>query len=542
MNFVGRNKELAQLRTFLSDGSVRGCAVYGARQLGKTAILKRFSEEVPRKVYIQANMGSESTVVEGAMRYIRREFPTNRDPRTFADLLDVLQDICEEAPTLVMIDEYPYISSSLDHADSMLQGFIDGALGDTGSKIIICGSQLSSMLSILEDRSNPLYNRFRMRVEVGPMTFEDTCLFHEGMSDTDQMRMYMVFGGIPLDHIGFSGRTFKDAVKKLLAPGLPFGNIPRNRIASEVGDPDQGETILRAIASGETALRDISRHSGISASTCSKTLSRMEAVGIVERVNPMAGAPKRPRYRFADGLIGLWYTAFDGLNEYMLPDDVDKRYDLVEGRVNTYLGERFEIFCAEFLARHYACKEMGKWWGVEEQDGETVGADIDVIADVTEGGRRGTVFAECKFRTKKAKLSDLERLDRRARALDRNAILVLFSSGGFERRLEAEAWRYGAVLIGPDVLMGREPAPSLLSPVAPGPRRAPRGPARSRPRTCGSSPCSRPRPPRRCRSPAACPRGCCPPGGPRPPRRRTCGRPPRTRRTPPGSGPARGPS
>lgn len=465
--FVGRRKELGVLESFMGDPSAHGCAVYGARQLGKTTILKQFASR-RRSVYLQASMGSEETIVRRAMSYISQQFRTDGDPTTFSDLLDVLRDICSEEPTLIVIDEYPYISSSLEHADSMLQGFIDGPLTDTGSKIVICGSQLSSMLSVLTDRNNPLFNRFRISLRVEPMTFEDTCLFHQGMDDTDLMRMYMVFGGIPLDHIGFSAPTFPDAIRKMLSPGLPYQNIARGRISSEVGDVDTAVAILQAITSGHHTVKDISGYTGIPSSTCSKTLARLVGAGIVGQLTPMAGAPRRPVFRIEDGLIGLWYTVFEDLDEFMLPDDVSLRYEMVRGSVDTFIGHRFEMFCAEFVTRHYRCDAIGQWWGVEEdEDGKGVGVDIDLVADVREGGKRGTVFGECRFRSRPMKLSDLETLDRRARALDRNANLALFSASGFERQLEALAWRYGAVLIGPDVLMGRVPAPSLLSPAMP---------------------------------------------------------------------------
>ena len=112
---------------------------------------------------------------------------------------------------------------------------------------------------------------------------------------------------------------------------------------------------------------------------------------------------------------------------------------------------------------HYACDEMGSWWGVEvDEDGDRVGVDIDIVAKVRESGRRLSVYAECRFRNRMMKKTDLDRLERRATALDDRANLVLFSSGGFERQLLAVAPARGVVLIGVDELMERVPAPRLL--------------------------------------------------------------------------------
>ena len=226
---------------------------------------------------------------------------------------------------------------------------------------------------------------------------------------------------------------------------------------------DACESIVRAIAAGRTSLKEITQHTGINASTCSKHIARMEGVGIIGRYHPMAGAPERPRYRIEDGLVGLWYTVFDDLDEFSMPVDVGKRYELVEGGINTYLGHLFEKFCAGYMTRHYACDEMGSWWGVEvDEDGDRAGVDIDIVAKVRESGRRLSVYAECKFRNRMMKKTDLDRLERRATALDDRANLILFSSGGFERQLLAVAPARGVVLIGVDELMERVPAPRLL--------------------------------------------------------------------------------
>lgn len=462
---IGRSKELDSLRGFLASPTLRGCAMFGIRQVGKTAILREIASET-RSVYIQFSKGSEETMVRRAMSFVRRSYRTDREPTTLSDLLDILEAICREAPALIIMDEYPYLSGSLEHSNSMIQGFMDHVIQDTGSKMIVCGSQLSSILDIIRNASNPLYNRFRFTMEVKPLTFEETCLFHPAMNDMDKIRMYMVLGGMPLDHIEFTGTSFREVVENVfLAKGLSYRSVARARIGSELADTDSYEAIIRAIADGRERLRDISQYTGVPASTCLKHLGKLESIGVVGRYNPMCGAPKKPVYMIRDGLVALWYHVFDGLDEFMLPDDPKSRYALVEDSANTLMGYRFELFCAEFMRRNYACDEVGRWWGEEvDEDGNRVGTDIDLVAKVRENGKRFTVFGECKFRNRMMKMRDLETLEGRARNLDDRANFVLFSAGGFERELIALAWRHGAILIGLDEFMGRSPAPLLLTP------------------------------------------------------------------------------
>ena len=119
VRLIGRDMEVQELEAFVSDPTVRGCAVYGVRQVGKTTLLRHVASG-HRSVYIQAVKGSEETIVERAMSYVRESFTVQDGPKTLSGLLDTIGVICSEAPTLVIIDEYPYMSKSLKHADSML--------------------------------------------------------------------------------------------------------------------------------------------------------------------------------------------------------------------------------------------------------------------------------------------------------------------------------------------------------------------------------------------------------------------------------------
>ena len=386
-------------------------------------------------------------------------------------LQDALIGIYEKTGkgSVIIIDEYPYMSSSVEHADSLLQHFMDGPVKETGSKVVICGSQLSSMLEKVHDVSNPLYSRFGITLEVKPMSFHDCCLFHGWMDDLDQIRMYMLFGGMPSNHFEPYGNTFRDVIeRKFLARGLPYKNLAKAILGSEAAEIDANESILRAIASGVVGESRIATETGLDQVECHRLIRKLESLGIIERMHPMANAPKRPRYRIGDALMGLWYTVFDSTDESDMPYDVDERFEMFRENLDSYFDHRFELFCMEYIRSNYICDEIGSWWGMsKDEDGKPVGADIDIVAKVRQSGKRFTIYAECKFRHRPMKLSDLQTLMNRTRDLDDTANYVLFSAGGFERQLRAVAWRHGAVMIGIDELMGRVPAPSLLEPVRP---------------------------------------------------------------------------
>ena len=85
VRLIGRDMEVQELEAFVSDPTVRGCAVYGVRQVGKTTLLRHVASG-HRSVYIQAVKGSEETMVERAMSYVRESFTVQDGPKTLSGL------------------------------------------------------------------------------------------------------------------------------------------------------------------------------------------------------------------------------------------------------------------------------------------------------------------------------------------------------------------------------------------------------------------------------------------------------------------------
>lgn len=333
---IGRAEEMRELESFLADSSVRGCVVYGVRQVGKSILLRSLAS-ARRSVYMQFSLGSESAVVGRVMGGIRRSFPDAGEASTFRGLLDVLEAICSEVPTLVAIDGYSCLSASVKDADRMLKGFSETVLAATGSKLIVCGSPTSFIMDIVSNRGNPLHGILGCVIEVRPLSFEDTCLFHPGMDDADQKRMYMVFGGMPMGHLEFDGPTFRDVVEtRFLARGLPLCRVAKARIGP---DPSGDyEAIVRAIAAGKTHPKDIVECTGIPKSTCGRRLKNLEGKGVVGRLV----SSRRPSFRLEDGFVDFWYTVFDVLDEFCLPDEPSERYALVKDAVDGFMARRSE--------------------------------------------------------------------------------------------------------------------------------------------------------------------------------------------------------
>lgn len=461
---VGREGELRLLEWFMEDPVCRGCAVIGDPGVGKTALLRRFAEG-RRAVHLVLGPGSEREIVENMTEQMRGCVHCDGTADSLLDFFDLLTGVCEEAPTLVILDGYPHLSGSVAYADTRLQGFMDETAGRTGAKVVVCGPPTGRMAGIVSGVGSPLYNRFRHLVHVPPLPFPDTCGLHPDMDDRDQMMMHMVFGGMPRDHIRYRMPTFGEMVARhFLAPGLPLRDEARSRIPC--GPAERYEPVVRAVARGAGSVGDMADDTGMPPDICSEVVSELEGAGVLERLHPMYGAPEDPRYVIPDGLTDLWYSVFDGLDGREPPDDPEGRYAPIRKGLQSFMSRRFVRFCAEFMRRSYSCREIGSWWGSEEVDDDVyTDVGIDIVAHITEGGKRAAMFCDCRFGGSPTGESDLRALVRRTERLTPVGNPVLFSAAGFDDDVRCSAVLEGAVLIGTDELMGREKAPRLLAPV-----------------------------------------------------------------------------
>ena len=129
-SFIGRKNESAYLKNAIEKRN-KGILVYGPRQVGKTALIIDVLENQmqTKYIYYECVKGSFQYNVElfaktcaeaTGLEYIARM-------RDIFDIFDVLNESTSGKHIIVVIDEYPYMRSSLskDTLDSYMQRIID---------------------------------------------------------------------------------------------------------------------------------------------------------------------------------------------------------------------------------------------------------------------------------------------------------------------------------------------------------------------------------------------------------------------------------
>lgn len=460
--FIGREREMGYLEELYSRPGLKTCAVLGRRQIGKSTLLREFTKD-KRTVFLQF---SKNSYYENFCRlrqdledFLGRDLD---DTDSFSDLMIILRNICREEPTMVVFDELPYLMEGASFVPSIIQRFIDADVRGLDCMVIICGSSVSMMRDAIEKIGSPLYGRFTDRLEVGELDMRQCSEFHRNMSDLDAIRTYLTVGGVPKYHLMMDGDTYEESLERCFLSATAPLRGEGEALTSEDERSEIYSAVVACISDGIVQQKTICERLGMDKGKCSRILREMEKLGFIAKRHPMAGAPRRPIYYIRDGMLAFWYDVIRRHRTSLgsLGIGPEKKLALIDGRIRTFLGRRFELLCMEYLMTEYDVTEIGSWWG---PSGDT-DSDIDVIATVLDDRMAvSQLIGECKFSINPMGFRAFNMLTERIEKAEPlpNIRYILFSASGFEMNLEEYAGEHGIVLVGIDKLLGRTAADRL---------------------------------------------------------------------------------
>lgn len=199
MEFIGRERELARIKKTLKAPEQRNVLIYGRRRVGKSELIKQALTDLSdvATVYYECRQTSEADNLESLSVLVAEalSFP----PLAFTGIRELIEFLFAQAKDKIItlvLDEYPYLRDAVKGLDSILQTSIDAHREDSRLNIVLCGSYVEIMKSLIEHES-PLYGRIDLALELKPMDYFDAAKFYPAFSPEDKVRLYSVFGGIP---------------------------------------------------------------------------------------------------------------------------------------------------------------------------------------------------------------------------------------------------------------------------------------------------------------------------------------------------------
>jgi hypothetical protein len=425
--FVGRFTELDRLSALLGRvgdpaRDLPGVAVTlrGRRRVGKSRLVEVFCEqaEVPF-VFFQASQGMSAAASRaGFAEAIRWSDLPGKDlfsagtvlPDWSAFFRQLAAAVPADRPSIVVVDELPWLLESDPALEGELQTAWDRVLSRKPVLLVLIGSDLA-MMEQLDDYRRPFHQRATVMVlpplnpvEVGDMLDCDPA---------DALDAYLITGGLPMICQEWRrGQGLHDFLQEaLLDPTSALLVSGERSLAAEFPAEVQAQAVLSAIGTGERTWKgirsELSDGAGqqIAESSLAKALRVLEAKRVVAVETPLSArsGEKEKRYRVADPYL-RFYLAFLRRG---LPLVERGRGDIVlltiERSWRTWRGRAIEPVVREALLRigsdlgYAEVGEVGGWWNRQNNP------EIDIVAMNRDGrGTAVTFVGSIKWRESQA--------------------------------------------------------------------------------------------------------------------------------------------
>jgi hypothetical protein len=375
--------------------------IRGRRRVGKSSLVEEFlrTAAVPYVFFTAAGRSAEDELAELAEVVAEstlpdRELFAEEAPTQWSAALRLLAELLpDDQPSVVVIDEVPYLMDRVDAFEGVLQRAWDRLLSRKPVLLLLVGSDLSMMES-LNSYERPFHQRGREMV-VGPLTPADLA----DMLDLQPAVAFdaaLVTGGLPLICRDWRpGGTLRDFLKTSLSDPTSALLVSAERsLAAEFPPRALGGEVLRAIGSGERTFSNIARSAGgLAHTSLTRAMQVLTDKGIVVGELPLSLRPsKERRYRIADPYLRFWMT-------FLAPHmaEIERmRGDLTLVRIkenwSTWRGRAVEPLIRESLARLLPDDQLPEAPVVEGYWTRTNDVEIDLV-----GADRGPVAKELLF-------------------------------------------------------------------------------------------------------------------------------------------------
>ena len=466
--FIGRSSELQFFEDKYNTPGGQLVVLYGRRRVGKTELLHRFCENKPHVFYACRELSDAKQLAAFSERLLKAGSPAAQYISVFQDweaaFMGLLELPTNDAKKLLIIDEFPYMCRGNASIPSILQILWDELFKDQNVMIVLCGSAMSFIEKDILAEKNPLYGRTTGIYKISELPFEDAIKFFPHYSYEDKMLAYAVLGGIPhyLRQFDPSVSLHENIIKNVLTKGCVLYSEVEFLIRQELREPALYNTIIEAIALGNTKLNDIYIKTQIDKSKISVYLNNLIELEIIRReFSALSGekeqaASTRGLYRITDNFFRFWFNfVFSNLSDLEVGDAGGVFSHAVLPMLNDFASPIFENVCREFVRRKnrhnelpFRVSKLGRWWGKLNKTARTdsgrdriisVDSEIDIFA--VDAQYKRYILGECKYRNTAMDVSDLDRLKEKSGIAIKGAEIyyALFSKSGFTKGLAEQA-------------------------------------------------------------------------------------------------------
>lgn len=407
MQFWGRKIEQQKICRLLAKKQQMVSLIYGRRRVGKSELIKHcLGKSAIRFVYYECKQTTEANNIGSLSLLISETF--NLPRLAFASIEEVLDFFFQQAKSenlILVLDEYSYLRDAVKGLDSIMQHLIDKYRDESCLKLILCGSFVDTMKSMLLVQ-NPLYGRIDLVINLKPMNYRDSSLFYSSFSDEDKVRLYSVFGGIPYyNKLIDPDKSVRENIIDLIAsPGARLESEVSMYLKSELAKIANANTVFETLARGFCRYKDILAQSHISSGpTLIDVLDKLIKMEVVRRESPIndENNKKKTGYIINDNLSLFYYKYVFRYASQMNVMNSDVFFDryIQEDFEADHVPHIFEDVCRQYLIWRNQngltaepFEQIGRYY-YDDPKTKTNG-EFDIVTK----DARGYIFYEAKFR------------------------------------------------------------------------------------------------------------------------------------------------
>lgn len=402
--FVGRRRELQALDAALREvhegiGTAtpgRCILLRGRRRVGKSSLVEEFLERSgePSLFFTAAGSPAEDELRElhdavAASTLPDRDQFAEEVPTQWSAALRLLADLLpDDRPTVIVLDEVPYLMDRVDAFEGILQRAWDRHFSRKPVLLLLIGSDLS-MMEALNSYERPFHQRGTEMV-LGPLNPADLADLLD-LEPAEAFDAALVTGGLPLICAEWRpGAPLGEFLAESLGNPISALLVSAERsLSAEFPPQAMSREVLRAIGSGERTFTNIARAAGgIAHTTLTRATDLLTRKGVVAAELPLSLRPsKERRYRVADPYLRFWLAFL----EPHMPEIERMRGDLTLGRIRerwtSWRGRAVEPLVRESLARLLPDSGLpaspavgGYWTRGNDPEIDLVGADRAPVA------------------------------------------------------------------------------------------------------------------------------------------------------------------
>ncbi len=422
--FVDREEEISFLEQRFNSNSPEFIILYGRRRVGKTEIIKQFIKD-KNSIYFLADRRPEIDNIK-EMQKNMAEFLGDSlfEKAEFRDYIELFKEFAErvgDKRIIFAIDEFPYLMEGNKAITSIFQKIWDEYLAKTKIFLIICGSSISMMESLMGYK-NPIYGRRTGQWKVELLGFRNAKRFFPRYNIDNQIRVFSILDGIPLYLLQFDDRKelMENIKEKILSKGSFLYIEPEFLLKEELREPRNYFSILKSISFGNTTFGEIINHTQLDKTLISKYLDVLFSLHLIEKIYPLTTRKEKTRdtrYRISDNFFDFWFRFVYPNKGNIEEGKIDAVEETIKNEFNSFVGRKFERICQEYLKESnrknilsLKAEKIGSWWHKDRE--------IDIVA--LNEKTKEILFCECKWQDKADAKKILAELKEKAKFVDWN--------------------------------------------------------------------------------------------------------------------------